>query len=83
MSQNQISNNESKASLKVEALNNVAVNKHQVNVTMIFIVLLIFLIGCCGHLSSQMLSNYQDKVQILYVSRSEGVLRDGEGWVIM
>ncbi|WP_218461055.1 hypothetical protein [Rickettsia sp. TH2014] len=72
MSQNQRSNNESQASLQVEALNNVAVNKHQVNVTMISIVLLIFLIGCCcGHLGSQMLSNYQDKMQILYVSRSE------------
>jgi hypothetical protein len=72
MSQHQISNNESQTSLQVEALNNVAVNKHQVNVTMISIVLLIFLIGCCcGHLGSQMFSNYQDKVQILYVSRSE------------
>ncbi|MCC8419219.1 MAG: hypothetical protein LN590_06825 [Rickettsia endosymbiont of Glossina mortisans submortisans] len=72
MSQNQILNNKSKASLQVEALNNVAVNKHQVNVTIISIVLLIFLIGCCcGHLGSQILSNYQDKMQILYVSRSE------------
>ena len=72
MSQNQISNNESKTSPQVEAVNNIAVNKHQVNVTMISIVLLIFLIGCCcGHLGSQMLSNYQDKVQILYASRSE------------
>ncbi len=72
MSQNQISNNESKTSLQVEVLNNIKVNKHQVNVTMISIVLLIFLIGCCcGHLGSQMLSNYQDKMQILYVSRSE------------
>lgn len=72
MSQHQISNNESQTSLQVEALNNVAVNKHQVNITMITIVLLIFLIGCCcGHLGSQMFSNYQDKMQILYVSRSE------------
>lgn len=72
MSQNQISNNESKTSLQVESINNIAVSKHQVNVTMIAIVLLIFLIGCCcGHLGSQMLSNYQDKMQILYVSRSE------------
>lgn len=72
MSQSQISNNESKTSLQVEAVNNITVNKHQVNMTMVTIVLLIFLIGCCcGHLGSQMLSNYQDKMQILYVSRSE------------
>src|SRR6476659_8149281 len=72
MSQNQISNNESKTSPQVEAVNNIAVSKHQVNVTRIMIILLIFLIGCCcGHLGSQMLSNYQDKMQILYVSRSE------------
>lgn len=72
MSQNQISNNESKASFQVEALNNIAVSKHQVNATMIAIILLILLIGyCCGHLGSQMFSNYQDKMQILYVSRSE------------
>lgn len=69
---NQISNNESKTSLQVEAVNNITVNKHQVNVTRLMIILLIFLIGCCcGHLGSQMLSNYQDKMQILYVSRSE------------
>ncbi|XVN41214.1 MAG: hypothetical protein RCO49_01020 [Rickettsia endosymbiont of Argas persicus] len=72
MSQNQISNNESKASLWVEALNNIAVSKHKMNVTMIAIVLLIFLIGCCcGHLGSRMFVHYQDKMQILYVSRSE------------
>jgi len=72
MSQNQISNNESKTSPQVEAVNNIAVSKHQVNVTRIMIILLIFLIGCCcGHLGSQMLSNYQDKMQIVYVSRSE------------
>lgn len=70
MKQNQITNNESKAPTQGEALNT-AVSK-QVNVTMIAILLLIFLIGyCCGHLGSSIFDNPLEKIQILYVSRSE------------
>ena len=71
MSQNQISNNSPDESLDGRPILK-SKSVYDVSITMISIVLLIFLIGCCcGHLGSQMLSNYQDKMQILYVSRSE------------
>lgn len=71
MSQHQISNNESQPSILRDTLR-AEVSKPQISVTVITILLLIFLIGCCcGHLGSHMFGHYQDKIQILYVSRSE------------
>ncbi|MFP3011452.1 MAG: hypothetical protein ACEY3D_00115 [Rickettsia sp.] len=71
MSQNQALQNKSKVAPQVSG-QRVIKDKHEVNITMLFIVLLIFLIGsCCGYLGLHMFGNDFDKMQVLYVSRSE------------
>lgn len=71
MSQNRILQNESKVAPQVEVLS-ASEAKRQVNVTMIAILLSIFLIGCCtGYLSTHVFGNDLDRMQVVYVSRSE------------
>ncbi|EER20763.1 MULTISPECIES: hypothetical protein [spotted fever group] len=71
MNQNQISNNEPQQSTQGEILR-AEVHKPQISRTVIIILFLIFLIGyCCGHICSRMFNNPLEKMQILYVSRSE------------
>ena len=69
MSQSKMSNNESKKVAQGETLRAEG-SKPQVNVTMITILWLIFLIGCCCG-RARMFGNDLDQMQILYVSRSE------------
>lgn len=72
MSRNQQLQDAFKAEKQVEVPQVAVEDNSQVNITMLAILLLIFLIGgCSGYLSSRVFSNDLDKVQVLYVSRSE------------
>lgn len=67
----QISNNDLQQSTQAKTLHT-EVSKPQISVTVIIILFLIFLIGCCfSHICSRMFDNPIEKMQILYVSRSE------------
>nr|WP_172686794.1 hypothetical protein [Rickettsia endosymbiont of Ixodes pacificus]AKS10399.1 hypothetical protein REIP_p505 [Rickettsia endosymbiont of Ixodes pacificus] len=71
MSQDQRLQNEFKVAPQVELLST-AEDKRQVNVIMIAILLSIFLIGCCtGYFSTHVFGNDLDRMQVVYVSRSE------------
>ncbi len=67
----QISNNDLQQSTQAKTLHTKAY-KPQISVTVIIILFLIFLIGWCfSHICSRMFDNPIEKMQILYVSRSE------------